>query len=243
MLFHTPSWASPLRCDKAVISGEFNWPPFSYIEEGRLEGAGIDLGRILFHELNIPVEVRPIKNQSELEHQLRNGQVDLLVATYDVPKYEKIIRLVLPNYYEDTLAVAVASGKYFEFSDWHDLMGRAGVTPENKQLGREFRDFATKHLNVKAVGDLRYNFKQLAAGEFEYVIGSAQLLRTGVNRYGNGEIEFLPRLVSAEDVYMGFSEASECKGYTAYFRNRLKELNEKQIVYTLVQKHTEATGN
>lgn len=244
VMFSHKSSAEALRCEKVVISGELGWPPYSYMNsDGQLTGAGIELGRLLFHELNIPVEVRPMQSQRDLEHALRRGHVDVLVSTYDLPKYEDLVRLVFPNYYEDTIAIVVPQGKWFEFSDWHDLMGRTGITTSNEQLGREFNEYAEKNLNIHSVGNLRYVFRKLARGEYDYIIGSAQLLKTGVNWYGQEKAEFLPMLVSAEDVYMAFSEASACKGYAAFVRARLKELNENQVVYTLVQKHTEQAQN
>ncbi len=237
LFIHGPSKAEPLQCKKVVISGEPGWPPYSYMKEGHLTGASVDLARRLFHELNIPVEVRAISDQRELEHQLRRGHVDLLVATYDLPKYEKIARLVLPHYFADSLGIIVPSGEYFQFSDWHDLMGRIGVTPSNNQLGREFTRFAEKNLNITSIGNLRYDFRKLNRGEYEYIVGSAQLLAAGINWYGNDSVEFLPMLVGAEDVYMGFSHASPCKGYTAYFRTRLAELSENQTIHTLMNAH------
>lgn len=237
MMMVQPAHAMPLQCEKIVISGEAGWPPFSYLKDGKLTGVGVDLARILSTQLNIPVEVKTAKNQSELEHFLRRGQVDMLVATYDLPKYEKFTRLVIPPYFEDTLAIVVPVGSRFEFSDWHHLMGHTGITPQNRQLGKEFIEFSRTYLNVQPLGDLRFNFRKLAQGEFEYIVGSAQLLKAGMNRYGKGEFEFLPILVSAENVHFAFSEESPCKAYAPFFRARLNELTETQLIFNLVQMH------
>lgn len=230
--------AAPLQCEKVVLSGEANWPPYSYMSEGQLKGAGIDLGRLLFRELNIPVEVRFFHHQRDLLHELERGGVDVMVGTYDVPRYEKILRLVRPHYYQDSLGIIVPAGSLIPFSHWDDLMGRVGITPENNQLSREFMDYSKKNLNVASKGDIRYNIRKLRRGEYEYVIGSAQLLSAAVNWYGEGEVEFLPMLVSAQDVYMGISAASPCKNYAAFLRNRLKQLRDSGTIDTMIFAHT-----
>ena len=237
MMLVQPARAQPLACEKIVISGEAGWPPFSYIEDGQLTGVGVELARVLFTQLNIPVEVRTTQNQSELEHFLRRGQVDLLVGTYDLPKYDQYTRLVIPPYYEDTLAIVVTRQSGFEFSDWHHLMGHTGITTKNRQLGKEFIEFSRAYLNVQPMGDLRLNFRKLALGEFEYIIGSAQLLKAGMNKYAQGQFEFLPVLVSAENVHFAFSEQSPCKAYAPFLRASLNALTESQLIFNLVQKH------
>jgi len=69
-------------------------------------------------------------------------------------------------------------------------------------------------------------------------VGSQRFLEVGVGRYGKqGEFEFLPKLVSNEEVFFGFSLSSECKAYAPYLRARAKELRASNQLDDMLKKH------
>ncbi len=230
--------AKPLVCEKVVVSGEMSWPPFSYMKDGELQGVGIDLARILFTELNIPVEVVPVQRHDDLSHMLDTGRVDFLVATYDEPRYHKNARLIYPPYFEDNIGVVTHTRSAFDVYDWHALMGKTGLTTNNNQLGIEFNEFAQEYLNIQSEGNVRFNMRKLARGDYEYLIGSEQMLKMGLAWYDKKqEFIFLPTLVAGEDLFFAFSERSECLPYAAFIRDKIAQYKESGVIYSLVQKH------
>lgn len=233
--------ASENSCTKVVVTGEPGWAPYSYEKNGVLQGVGVELVEMLFGELDIPVETQLPGNVDDVEHNLRRSRIDLVVSTFDNAKYKDFVYLVEPGYYEDAVSIVVSENRYMDFYSWYDLMGRIGLTSRNNQLGYEFTDFAKDYLHIKTEGTLGANFINLKEGIVDYLIGSQRFLEVGVGRYGKqGEFEFLPKLVSNENVYFGFSLSSECKAYAPYLRARAKELRASNQLEQILAKHITA---
>jgi polar amino acid transport system substrate-binding protein len=230
--------ASETSCEKVVVTGEPGWAPYSYEKNGILQGVGVDLIEMLFGELDIPIETQLPGNVDDVEHSLRHSRIDLIVGTYDNEKYRDFVYLVQPGYYEDAVSVVVSENRYMDFYSWYDLMGRIGLTSRNNQLGFNFTEFAKDYLYLKNEGTLGANFINLKEGIVDYLVGSQKFLEIGVGRYGKqGEFEFLPKLVSNEDVFFGFSLSSGCKVYAPYLKARAKELRSTHQLDDMLKKH------
>lgn len=233
--------ASENSCKKVVVSGEPGWAPYSYEKNGTLQGVGVELIEMLFGELDIPVEAQLPGNVDDVEHSLRRSRIDLIVGTFDNAKYKDFVYLVEPGYYDDAVSIVVAENRYMDFYSWYDLMGRIGLTSRNNQLGYEFTDFAKDYLHIKTGGTLGADFIDLKEGMVDYLVGSQRFLEVGVGRYGKqGEFEFLPKLVSNEEVFFGFSLSSDCKVYAPYLRARAKELRASNQLEKMLTKHITA---
>ncbi len=233
--------ASESSCTKVVVTGEPGWAPYSYEKNGTLQGVGVELVELLFGELDIPVETQLPGNVDDVEHNLRRSRIDLIVSTYDNAKYKDFVYLVEPGYYDDAVSIVVSENRYMDFYSWYDLMGRIGLTSRNNQLGFEFTEFAKDYLHIKSEGTLGANFINLKEGIVDYLVGSQRFLEVGVGRYGKqGEFEFLPKLVSNEEVFFGFSLASDCKAYAPYLRARAKELRASNQLEEILKKHITA---
>jgi len=230
------SWGA---CEKVVISGEVDWPPYSYVEAGTLKGASIDLAKKLFSELQIPVEVKPVTNAEDLQHQLRHGHIDLLVATYDIPLYEKILHLVLPAYYKEEVKLLVPKGNEFSFDSWYDLMGKTGITGHDTQIGTEFAEFARQYLFLQHQGGLKSLLRGLRGKEQDYLVGSAQYLQYGVSKYPTEtpELEFLMNPVGSASIFLGFSRQSACSAYAPFIKAKIEAFNATQEFPELLKMH------
>ena len=241
LLLLTQVMASESSCTKVVVTGEPGWAPYSYERNGILQGVGVDLVEMLFGELDIPIETQLPGNVDDVEHSLRRSRIDLIVGTFNNAKYRDFVYLVEPGYYEDAVSIVVSDNRYMDFYSWYDLMGRIGLTSRNQQLGFDFTEFSKDYLHIKTEGTLGANFINLKEGIVDYLVGSQRFLEVGVGRYGKqGEFEFLPKLVSNEEVYFGFSLSSECKAYAPYLRARAKQLRMTNQLEALLKKHIDA---
>ncbi len=237
-MYALPVWGSEKNCEKVVVTGEPGWAPYSYEKNGTLQGVSVELIEMLFGELDIPVETQLPGHVDDVEHSLRRSRIDLIVGTYDNEKYRDFVYLVEPGYYEDAVSIVVSENRYIDFSSWYDLMGRIGLTSRNNQLGFDFSDFSKDYLHVHAEGTLGANFINLKEGIVDYLVGSQRFLEVGMGRYGKqGEFDVLPKLVSNEPVFFGFSLASECKAYAPYLRARAKELRASNQLEAMLTKH------
>ncbi|MBD2178028.1 transporter substrate-binding domain-containing protein [Pseudanabaena sp. FACHB-1998] len=92
---------------KLIIGVKDNLPPLGFRDRnGNLSGLEIDIARELGKELNIPVELVPLKNRDRLS-ALATSQVDLAIAQITVTgNRSRLIDFSLPYYTDSTIAIA-----------------------------------------------------------------------------------------------------------------------------------------
>ena len=92
---------------KLIIGVKDNLPPLGFRDRnGNLSGLEIDIARELAKELNIQVELVPLKNRDRLS-ALQNNQVDLAIAQITVTtNRSRLVDFSLPYYIDSTIAIA-----------------------------------------------------------------------------------------------------------------------------------------
>lgn len=95
------------RRGKLIIGVKDNLPPLGFRDRnGNLSGLEIDIARELGKELNIPVELVPLKNRDRLS-ALASNQIDLAIAQITVTNNRsRLIDFSLPYYTDSTIAIA-----------------------------------------------------------------------------------------------------------------------------------------
>lgn len=217
-----------LVCEKIVVTGYQNWPPYSFMKEEVLVGVGVDLVSRIFQELDIPVEVQTFDKPSKMSLMLQQSQVDLLVGTYEMPEWKESVQLIEPFYFEDAIGILVASDRPFPFERWYDLMGRTGVAINQSQLGARFTDFAGRYLSVDYQPTIEVALELLQKHEVEYLVGSVTSLRNSLVRLNKeNDFKFLPNLAAPEKVYLAFSKDSSCKEYLPFIQKSLQGMQQQ----------------
>ena len=92
---------------KLIIGVKDNLYPLGFRDRnGNLTGLEIDIARELGKELNITIELVPLKNRDRLT-SLQDNQVDLAIAQITVtPNRSRLIDFSLPYYTDSTVAIA-----------------------------------------------------------------------------------------------------------------------------------------
>jgi polar amino acid transport system substrate-binding protein len=92
---------------KLVIGVKDNLSPLGLRDRsGNLAGLEIDIARELAKELNMPIELVPLKNRDRLS-ALQNNQVDLAIAQITVTtNRSRLVDFSLPYYTDSTIAIA-----------------------------------------------------------------------------------------------------------------------------------------
>lgn len=92
---------------KLIIGVKDNLSPLGFRDRsGNLLGLEIDIARELAKELNMPIELVPLKNRDRLS-SLQNNQVDLAIAQITVTtNRSRLVDFSLPYYTDSTIAIA-----------------------------------------------------------------------------------------------------------------------------------------
>ncbi len=109
------SQISTQKRDKLVIGIKDNLPPLGFRDRnGNLSGLEIDIARELAKELDIPLELRPLKNRDRLS-ALQSNQIDLAIAQITVTtNRSRLVDFSLPYYTDSTIAIAKRGTTYQE---------------------------------------------------------------------------------------------------------------------------------
>jgi polar amino acid transport system substrate-binding protein len=92
---------------KLIVGVKNNLPPLGFYDRnGNLAGLEIDIARELAKELNLFIELVPLKNRDRLS-ALQNNQVDLEIAQITVTtNRSRLVDFSLPYYTDSTIAIA-----------------------------------------------------------------------------------------------------------------------------------------
>ncbi len=92
---------------KLIIGVKDNLPPLGFRDRsGNLSGLEIDIAHELAKELNMPIELVPLKNRDRLS-ALQSNQIDLAIAQITVTtNRSRLVDFSLPYYTDSTIAIA-----------------------------------------------------------------------------------------------------------------------------------------
>ena len=79
---------------KLVVGTSADWPPYEYLEDGKI--VGIDIARKIAERLGVDLEVRDMKFSALIE-AVKRGYVDIVIADMTItPEREKQVLLSIP---------------------------------------------------------------------------------------------------------------------------------------------------
>ncbi len=206
-----PAAPAAAPCTRVVFSANPDYPPFHWVENGRIVGASVALtGRIL-DELGVRWEARYVGPWPRVLKSAEYGEIDLVVSLKPTPEREAYLEFTRSPSFPNPMAVFGLRARPLKFDAPEDLVGRRGGRTAGDRFGDGFDRFAEKSLTLEDADSLDVNFSKLAAGRIDYVVtglytGRAHLLRAGLAE----RVAPLPRLVNEGFVHHGFSRRSPC---------------------------------
>lgn len=195
--------------DVLIVSGHPNYPPITWEENGTIVGAGAEMAKTIFTELQVPFEIRPSGPWKRVQFSGKDGTIDVIIAIYKNPEREQYLDYAAP-FMKDPNAIFVWKGKTFPFHTWNDLIGKRGTTNLGESYEEKFDKFAENYLIIERVHDTVQNFKKLESNRADYFLFGLYpgLASAAINGY-DGKIEVLPNYVVTADFYMAFSKRSK----------------------------------
>lgn len=234
-------------CQKVVIAGDSNWPPYIIEQEDPedityyVSGVGIELAAQIFKELDLLITGTAYSDRQAMLDALQNGDLDLVVSTYAYDDLDIIADILSPAYFNDPITVATDVETAAKLKHWEDLIGLYGIVDASFALDNATADYFTKYLQVTAKGTLPEALLGLQNGTYGYVVGSEAQLNYAIkaNRLSD-KIAVATNLVrSGDGIHMAFARNSACKQYAPYLSMRLQESANNGTVRKLVDKYSQ----
>lgn len=193
-----------------VISGLPNYAPVLWEENGILVGIGADLARRIFDELGVAIRFEALPFRRALKYA-ETGKVDVLAGIYKTEDRESYIAYSEP-FMDDEGVLFVRMGNEFDYENHSDLIGKKGIINKGYSWGNEFDHYIVRHLDTVALETPDQAFALLInddRGMDYYLYGHIPGLMV-IRRMGlEGKVVSLPRYVTKESFYFGFSKKSK----------------------------------
>lgn len=151
---------------KLIVVGE-DWPPVEFVKDGNVVGMDVDIAKIIFDKLNIPVEFKiyPWKRAWKM---VEEGQADAVFSLSRKEKREPFVYYPTEDMWVSEYVFFVKTeNKKANFSSYDDAKGlKVGII-----AGNSYHDsFFGANLTTEEAPDLETNIKKLAAGRVDLVI-------------------------------------------------------------------------
>lgn len=221
-----------------IASGHSEYPPFMWKAGKKIIGVGAELTSKIFEEIGIKVDCKYIGPWKRVQHEAKNGRLDLILGIYKNEDRIKYLAYPDESYTSDPVVIFVKKGKSFSFSGWDDLIGKNGGAIIGDSFGQSFDSFAKKNLNVYRMVKTQHGFRMIILGRLEYLIYGLYPGRIKtIEMELKNEIDYLPMHVIESNAYQAFSKKSKFLKHLPYFNKRIAELKADGTVLKLIEKY------
>lgn len=225
------------QCEELVYSANPSYPPYHWVgEDGRLEGASIDLLKMVAPQgLVLKPVVLPWKRALALAEQ---GRVDLLLSLRDTPERAKFLTFTSARAFPNPIVVFAREDRTFPFASWADLKGRRGGISLGDTFGNGFDEYWRAELSIEEAKNMEANFEKLEAGRIDYFVTSKFVGEAycSIRHLTHGIVQ-LGKPVSNQDIRFGFSKRSPCAELVVQIDRKLREMDRKGMLEQLLRVH------
>jgi ABC-type amino acid transport substrate-binding protein len=226
------------QCQKVVIAGDSQWPPYTLISANGLQGVGMDLAQQIFSELDIEVELTVYQDTTKMLQGLRNGTIDVIVSTYDHPGIGIDATIIKPGYIVDPITAAVPITISNNITGWDDLVGVKGIADSDFMPDDQTQSFFTNYLMLTTKDDLLTDLHAVQAGTYSYIVGSDLQLSYAIkNNNMSDDLIVMKNLTKGGEVHMAFSNNSVCQLYSVYMQKRLQDYTNNGTVEKIMRQY------
>jgi polar amino acid transport system substrate-binding protein len=220
-----------------VASGHPEWSPIMWRQKDNIIGAGPELVELIAKDLGVKVKTKYVGLWDEAQAKAKSGEVDMLVAAYKTKEREEYMDYSIP-YTVDPVALFVAKGKIFQFSQWQDLIGKKGVATVGDSYGQEFDDYIASKLDVKRVNSADEAFNMVKNGTADYFVYNLYSGEKAIRTGGMTEsIEIIPQYVTQEDFYVTVSKKSNLASSMDKINESIEKYKNDGTIERLIQEN------
>lgn len=212
------SAATEVACKRVILTGDPDYPPFSWYENSEFKGSAIEIAALALKRIQLPYEIRHVGPFQKVLDSAKVGTVDLIAELKNTPERRAYLSYSTIPIFANPVAIFTQADRKTVYNNWDDLIGlRGGMTVDNK-FGGGLDEFAASRLSIETGSRIGQNFSKLANGQIDYFINSYYpALAYLIRERKENEFKLLQPFATTSDNFVGWSKASPCLGKLAEF--------------------------
>lgn len=232
--------AQAAECPRVVFSANPDYPPFHWVEDGKLVGASIELTERIFGELGLAAEARYLGPWKRVLRAAEQGQIDMIAALKVTPERETFLQFTTARFSANPMAVFVRTDHRIAYAGWPDLVGHVGLVARGDRFGEGFDEYLQEKLQVRVSNDMQDGFTNLLRGRGDYLVtsffaGNAYIAANGLD----AAVIALTPMVNHGAVHHGFARRSPCAKYAEAVASKLRAYESDGTTGRLIAKYTD----
>ena len=200
-------------CSTLTMTGPPAGAPSSWVSEGKLIGAAVDLIEGIAFKAGVKkVEVRVFSSWSEALNATYTGEVDLIFSAGWSEERARYLDFVRPSFASQFLYVLVRRGEAFRFQKFEDLLNRTGAATQGEAYGDgAFGQFVSRDLKLQRSPNLNLVFDLLIDGKVDFIFAYENAAYGQLfSRNLSTKVQVLPTYPYRAETFIAFSKRSKC---------------------------------
>ncbi|WP_262690084.1 substrate-binding periplasmic protein [Kordiimonas aestuarii] len=222
------------QCDEIVATGHADYVPVSWQRGESLEGASVDLIRLIGNKLGIPVRVVHSGSWKRAQAAVFTGEVDLLLSLYKTSEREALLDYT-SAYTSEPVVVVTLTDTDLHYRDRLDLQPYQGGVVIGDSFGEEFDAYAKASLNLHTVPTVEHLLNLLDHKRIQYAIHGLYPVLVTAHKMGmSPRMRTLVPPLTQEAMYMAISKQSGCGGLVHVISSEIEKMRASGLVDTLL---------
>jgi polar amino acid transport system substrate-binding protein len=212
------------KCDTVIVTGHPDYVPISWQEGEKLEGAAIDLVRLIGQSIGVKVKSMHTGSWKRAQAAVRSGEADLITGIYRTQEREEIYAFTAAFASEPVVVVTLSSTdiRYRQRSDLEPYQGGKVI---GDSLGQEVDQYVADHLKIHSVPSLDHLMNLLDHKRIQYVLHGLYPVLVSAHKMGMGpRIRTLVPPLTQEAMYIGISRRSACAKLVPQFSAEIEKM-------------------
>jgi polar amino acid transport system substrate-binding protein len=206
--------AADRACGKVVLSGDPDYPPFSWYDGRAMRGAAIEIAQKALDHAGIAYEVRYVGPFNRVLQAAKTGSIDLIAELKDTPERRAYLAYSGVAIFNNPVAVFVRGDSKIAFHQWKDLAGLHGGMTLGNKFGGGFDDYLAQSLTVESANSIASNFAKLELGRIDYFVNSYYpALHYLESEHKEAQFKPLHPFVTSSSNFAAWAKGSPCIGY------------------------------
>ncbi len=227
------------RCEEIVATGHPDYVPFSWRKGDSLDGASVDVAKLIAHKIGVPLRVVHSGSWKRAQAAVFSGEVDLLLALYFTEARAERLFYTSPVTSEPVVVVTLSEID-LHYRSREDLKGFQGGKVIGDSFGDDLDAFAATTLKLHTVPTVEHLLNLLDHKRIQYAVHGLYPVLVTAHKLGIGaRVRVLIPPLTQETSYMAISRRSPCAVHLEAISREVEAMRMSGVVDGLLKSNWE----